>query len=813
MLSAWAFAFGLLAPDSNPGVPAPCAATLRVRVSEVESGAPLGGAVLLVQPAGRPSPSQIQVSADGSVAIGPLCPGSVRITASHPHHSTASQVVIVSQADAALEVALSPLHSYHDERVVEVRSENVNEVETSETIAGGKLAETRGKGLADAVAGVSGVTALRGTGAGMAKPIIRGQIGRRNLIIVDGVRHAGQKWGLDHAPEVDPYSAGKITVVKGAGTTRYGPDALGGVVLLDSRPLPRGPAIAGEFTSTGLSNGLGGGVAGRFDQAPAWAPGFAYRVEGNYTQHRAAVAPDYPLDNTGSLGWNVGGKLGYLSARVDVEAGYRLLRSTPGICTCLRVESRDEFLAAALDNRPASVDLYRADFAIERPKQEIWHHLATAHTRVDLARAGELHARYAYQFNDRDEYDIVRQSITGPQMSFELATHTADVYLEQAAVDLNDSWSFSGTVGVTGGYQANDFDGALTLIPDYVRGSWGAFAVERLTSERFTFELGGRYEGMYRSASLQQRDYQGQVAADLLDPSICVPTEYDGGRCVHEFHTPSGALGVLIRPLGSVPTLRWRTELNSSARIPAIDEHYMHGAAPSFPLLGYGRSQLGVERLWGVGTGLRYSNAWLRTDVSGYANYVDEYIYFRPEPQTGSCAPLRCTIRGDFPVFQFRAVDALVYGGEAEIDATAPGLPFALHADAAWVRAHDLTSDEPVSLTPSDRYNLALRYLWPESRLWSAGYLEVRGTYVDRQRRSDPESDFAPPPPAFALLGASIGTESLVGEQLLRIGVDGDNLLNTRYREYTSLLRYFADEPGWSVRLRVGLEFNLAPGG
>ena len=77
--------------------------------------------------------------------------------------------------------------------------------------------------------------------SGMGKPIIRGQDERRNLILFDRVRHAGQKWGVDHAPEIDPFAAGSITVIKGAGGIRWGPDAIGGVVLVDPLPLRRTP--------------------------------------------------------------------------------------------------------------------------------------------------------------------------------------------------------------------------------------------------------------------------------------------------------------------------------------------------------------------------------------------------------------------------------------------------------------------------------------------------------------------------------------------------------------------------------------------
>src|SRR5690606_39413819 len=110
-----------------------------------------------------------------------------------------------------------------------------------------------------------------------------------------------------HAPEIDPFSAGSITVKKGAGSIRHGPDAVGGVVLVEPPPLPREPGVRGQAHLVGVSNGRQGSSALRIDGAHRRLPGFAWRVEGNATRSAGLVAPDYALDNTGSLVWNAGG--------------------------------------------------------------------------------------------------------------------------------------------------------------------------------------------------------------------------------------------------------------------------------------------------------------------------------------------------------------------------------------------------------------------------------------------------------------------------------------------------------------------------
>ena len=91
---------------------------------------------------------------------------------------------------------------------------------------------------------------------------------------------------------------------------------------------------------------------------------------------------------------------------------------------------------------------------------------------------------------------------------------------------------------------------------------------------------------------------------------------------------------------------------------------------------------------------------------------------------------------------------------------------------------------------------------------WLEG-VELRSTleHVGRQSRVAPADDFAPAPEAYTLLGASAKAEIPLRTTTLRLGLSGHNLLDTAYRDYTSLIRYYADQPGRDVRLRVGVDF------
>src|SRR5690606_33922304 len=101
---------------------------------------------------------------------------------------------------------------------------------------------------------IAGVNILR-TGSNIAKPVLNGLYGSRLLIVNNGVRHESQQWGLDHAPEIDPFSAQSITVIKNADAVRYGPDALAGVIVLVPDTADSDRIFSGRVNSIFQSNG------------------------------------------------------------------------------------------------------------------------------------------------------------------------------------------------------------------------------------------------------------------------------------------------------------------------------------------------------------------------------------------------------------------------------------------------------------------------------------------------------------------------------------------------------------------------------
>mgnify|MGYP002823631687 CR=1 FL=1 len=268
------------------------------------------------------------------------------------------------------------------------------------------LEEGAGDGLAEAIEGVAGVTIAGGT-TEAGKPIIRGQAERRLLVLVDGVRHESQKWGPDHATEVDPLSAGEITVIRGAAGARYGPDAIGGVILVAAPPMRVESGVGGRAVVSYASNGRRPTAALRLDAAPEALPGVSIRVHGNLSSGGPLTTPDYVLGNTASLVGNVGGSVQWSGERSSVLVRARHHDFRAGIFYGVRSETPDGFSQQLESGRPIGAENWTRSRSIDRPMQDVIHQQVL--TRVTSGgRLGTVEATYAFQRNLRREFDRIR---------------------------------------------------------------------------------------------------------------------------------------------------------------------------------------------------------------------------------------------------------------------------------------------------------------------------------------------------------------------------------------------------------------------
>ena len=234
---------------------AQCVYKLHGRVVDADTREPLSFSnVVIIE-----TQSGAATDENGNYVLTDICEGSYTVRVSHlTCESKEFKVRITSNTKRDFE-----LPHRHNELleicIVEEKQREVSTVAFME-VSGRELDKMRGQPLADALSNVAGVTALK-TGSSISKPVIHGLQGNRVLILNNGIRQEGQQWGNEHAPEIDPFIAKRLTVIKGAGSVRYGSDAVAGVVLVEPDALPSVPGIGGELNLVGFSNNREGDVS------------------------------------------------------------------------------------------------------------------------------------------------------------------------------------------------------------------------------------------------------------------------------------------------------------------------------------------------------------------------------------------------------------------------------------------------------------------------------------------------------------------------------------------------------------------------
>ena len=714
--------------------------------------------------------------------------------------SPATQDGIPIAVKTTFTLTFYPTSSISDETVKEIiihsSDTDKEDTRTRKTLDEEELERSMGDDLATTISTIAGVR-MAGGSSDASKPIIRGQQERRLLILNSGVRHESQKWGPDHATEIDPFTAGSISVVRGAAGARYGPDAIGGVILVEPPSMRFEQGTSGKVRSSYNTNGRRGYGAFRIDSG--FDNGLSTRLEGNLGYGASLEAPEYILGNTASNVWNLGGTVAYKWDSGTISTSWHHHDFKAGIFYGINHPTPSEFLAQMNMERPVTADLWSVSYDIDRPYQDVTHDTALVRSSF-FGDWGTLNTTYAFQINLRQEYERAREDIKGPQFDFTLRTHSIDSVYQHPTVYLDNS-SLTGEMGVQGSFQENVYRG-LPLIPNYRRFSGGIFAYERLSLERLDFEVGMRADALSQASYLGERDYEAHVRRGTIDESKCEEQE-NTNRCPAQYKGMSFSVGTLLHVIPEAVDVK--VNLSTANRFPNIDELFMLGSAPSFPVFALGYPELGKETAFDGSFTLGVRNHLLEAEVAAYGQLIDDYIYFSPELNDDGVPRFDVTVRGTWPRWSYQPIDALFYGMEAYLN-IAPTSIFGLTVQGDLVRAEHRETQSQLVGTPADRINLTAIGRPPVPDYFEKLEFQISTDFVGKQTRVNPDHDVAPPPEGYMLLGGSI--EAIFGKKRRFIfGLEGRNLLNTSYRDYSSLLRYYADQPGRDIRIRLGTDF------
>ena len=669
-----------------------------------------------------------------------------------------------------------------------------NPTVSEEEINKEQLQKNPTQSLASTVAEIEGVT-LTSTGANVQLPVIHGLYGNRILVLNNGLKHGFQNWGTDHAPEIDINSANKIKVVKGAAGVRYGPEALGGALIIESDPMHLNEHLNARLSSGYQTNGRGYYFNTGFGQG---LKHFSYNCSATYTKIGDRKAPSYMLTNSGKEETAVSGGLRYNKGQFDFNVYYSFVDQNLGIYRTAIAESGASLIRALSSDTP----LFERPFSYEinEPNQLTKHHLAKGEIEWFYSEEGSLRLRVGSQLNKRKEYDVRRDAYL-PIIDLNLTTN-----------DYQLDWNhpkygqFEGKTGLQGFSQNNDNNpgtGTTPFIPNYNTTRYSGFIIERLKKEKTTYELGARLDYEYNNIRGRQ-------------------TNQDIFRDEYSFTNLTASIG-LFKNITDNTTIR--VNIGTAWRTPNMAELYsfgQHSYKVSYGLLRYytnpegnvktnrvikmNNSEVNPEK------GIKWINEFKTHKkeniytLTAYAHYIQNYIYDRPITVTG-------TVRGPMPAFIYVQSDAVFLGTDFTWQRNwSKTLQGTFGFSYLWSK--NVEKNEPLINQPPITTNYKLAFQTKKFLKLKSSKLFAKGSYTFRQYNApititpqaiiDGSEEITPTSEIFDFRDAPEGYFLLeLGWQFKwkRLGgsISVQNVLNTEYRNYLNEMRYFTDEMGRNI--------------
>lgn len=647
-----------------------------------------------------------------------------------------------------------------------------------------KLQQKSGEELAKVLTTVAGVSMIQ-TGATIAKPVIHGLHSNRILILNNEVRQEGQQWGADHAPEIDPAVADKITVIKGADAVRYGSDALGGVVVIAPNQLPYGDGLHGQLSPSFASNGRKSATTLKLESGLPGLLHWAWRVQGTLKRSGDIHTADYMLNNTAAAEANFSAAIGMRQEAGSAELFYSRYENESGVFYGSHIGNLDDLLARFEIGRPLTT--YPFSYSIEAPKQKVIHHLLKAKAYYFLPFGGKLTAQYAFQKDIRQEFSVRRLDRTRiPALNMWLTTHLAEVFWENI-----DTQHWKTLVGGSFSLQDNynqPGTGVVPVIPNFASVGYGAFAIEKYHKDNWNAEAGLRYDYKY-------------LSADGYD----MYSQRYGGE--HDFHNITYSLGGAWQ---ATPHTALSSNIGVAWRAPQVNELYSSGLHHGAGTYNLGEASLSPEigTKWITSLSYTHPERGIYLTADAYVQLIKNYIYDYPTGET------RTLFSGVYPIFQYTQADAFFRG--VDIDASlrlAQWGAFAQHLSyglrGSVVFANELKTDRYFPFIPAPRLSQSLEWKAQPKGLFQTLEASIGHTFVAKQMRFEPSQELvATTPDAYHLFEAAIGGAIAIGEQqTLSVRLSCENLFNQLYKEYTNRFRYYAHDLGRNVYLRLNYNF------
>ena len=646
-------------------------------------------------------------------------------------------------------------------------------------LAGEELREKASATLGETLQSELGVTSSS-FGAGVGQPIIRGLGANRVQVLQGGVGNMDvSSVSADHANSIEPVLAERIEVLRGPSTLLYGNGAIGGVVnIIDNRiptTLPTGLTGLVETRHNNVSDQQVSAlkVEGASGQV-AWHIDGIYRDSNNVEIDGFAINPD-------TINLSDGEELeALLRSKGEIENSDMAVNVRTVGASWILDEGYIGFSVNRIENNygiPLLINELIEEIDLELPESQNQGsddgiRIAMEQQRIDveglLPLSGffeEIHGRVSQI--DYQHAEIEGNGDIGTIFDLQGIAGRFSLHLATPA-------NREGVLGLQFGQREFSATGEEAYIPKVDINSLALFTIHSLDVEDITYEFGLRGERISHE--------QSNGSCDKTS------TSWSGSlSSIWRFRDDANMLVSLAHSQRSATVEELFSNIDTVCGEPEIPDLVLHGATQRFEI---GIPNANREKSTNIELGFRKHAGDVRAELNLFYNDIKDFIYLLDSGNFNE----------GFEISRYTQENSVFKGVEVEIS-------FPLFRVGAHSSELSIFSDY-VSAEFQNTGNVPrippLRYGAEISHSHTNWQLKLQVTRVAEQ--SDTAEDETRSE-GYTLLGFYGDYHIEWGDQEILLFAKGNNLLDEKIRNHTSLLKDVAPAAGRAIEVGIRYEF------
>lgn len=621
-------------------------------------------------------------------------------------------------------------------------------------------------------------------GPNASRPILRGFQGDRIRVLTDGIGSIDvSNTSVDHPVVIDPLLADRIEVLRGPVALLYGTSAVGGVVNVFDKRIPRRMPTDGYDISAIAGYGSAAeerSIAAAADVAVGKQ--FVLHADGSYLKSSDLRIPGFALSPAArAAALSQVGLPQTDPEPIDFAANAAIRDRLPNTAAETWTAGVGASLITDTGTLGISYQHYDSLFGVpvryatavgqeqEAPRLDVAQDRVDVRAEVDTGGGFLRQIRFRAGHSDYRHFELEPDGAIGTAF-FSKGTEARLELLQE------NKGGWSGASGAQFFNRAFAVEGDEAFLPRNETTQLGLFTLQQYDAGPIKLEGGLRYERTTQASKPEFGD-----------------DRYFLGK--RNFDTLSGSIGASY---GLSDDFRVGVNLSRTERAPSAEELFSNGNHAGTQAYELGNPNFRTERAWGLEATLHAHSDRFSLDASAYHNWFGNFIYETQVAQTVCDAA--AGEEAELPCFQFQQRDARYWG--FEVDASAKLAQFGsygLNADvvADYVRA-SVSGGGAVPRIPPMRVRGGLELQG------SAVTGRVEAEHVFEQTRI---AAFETPTSDYTLVNASVAFRPFGADNRTTLLLSANNIFDVEARRHSSFLKDFAPLAGRDLRatLRIAL--------